>query len=529
MKINRFLVWLGIGVLLTGCAATYETAQESYQKGDIQEARADWESLAKKGDIRSMHRLYTSAKEPDSQDVQWLRKAADTGHSQAQYDYGVWLYNNERYKESKSYIESAAQDKLEKAVIFLAENKDTLPRLLRYELGGTAEAKTLADYYWQREDHIKAVKWYERCVEVDVYCSFYLGLAYDAGYGVEQSHKKAFTWYFRSASEGNLDSARNLAWLYESGKGTPVNKEEAFRWMKVAAKKNYTHATVALGRYYLYGIGTENNAQEAIKLLSAFSKTNQSAAYHLGRLYYLGLGVDKDYEKSFSIFSSKLLSDHAASLYYLAQHYRFGHGVLQDKKQAYELYGKSAEKGDVDSQFEVAYMSSYGEGVATDKRKAFYWYTQAAGNGNAAAQNNLGLMYVNGTSTTKDLYRGFQLYKQAAENGNAIAQSNLANAYELGRGTARNYKQAVYWYARSAQQGRTEAQTDLNKILYKLTASYINAPSINLHNSPNSESAIVEQLSQGDTVYIISYGREWHQVYYRKNNALGFVRTSNLK
>jgi len=508
---------------------TYESAQKSYQNGDIRQARSDWENLAKKGDIRSMHRLYTSTKNPSEQDIKWLQKAAESGHVEAEFDYAVWLFNNERYQEAKKYLESASNNKFEKAQAFLLENKNVLPFLLEYEQGNQGLSELIAQYYWQQKNYEQAVKWHKRCVDIDSYCSFHLGLAYARGYGVNQDDKTAMAWYLRSATDGNVDSARNLAWLYEEGRGTAVNQAEAFKWMKIAAKKNYEYATVSLGRYYLYGIGTEKNPQEAIKLLSQFEKTNVTAAYHLGRLYYLGLGVDKNYDKSFRFFSSDLLADHAASIYYLAEHYRYGRGVRQDKKQAYELHGKSAEKGDPDAQFEVAYMSSRGEGVAKDERKAFYWYTQAAENGNAAAQNNLALMYVNGTSTTKDLYRGFRLYKQAAEKGSAVAQSNLANAYELGQGTARNYQQAVYWYARAAQQGRTGAQTDLNKILHKLTARYINAPGINLHTSPDPESAVVEPLNQGDTVYIISYARDWYEVFYRKNNSLGFVRTSNLK
>jgi len=108
MDVVKACIGLGIGILLTGCAATYESADKSYQKGEVNEAREDWQSLAKEGDVRSMYRLYTSARRTSDSDIEWLQKAADSNFTEAQYDYGMWLHGKEKYQASKDYLEKAS-------------------------------------------------------------------------------------------------------------------------------------------------------------------------------------------------------------------------------------------------------------------------------------------------------------------------------------------------------------------------------------------------------------------------------------
>lgn len=529
MDVVKACIGLGIGVLLSGCAATYESAEKSYQKGEINEARKGWESLAKEGDVRSMYRLYTSARRISDSDVEWLQKAADSNLTEAQYDYGMWLHGKEKYQASKDYLEKASANSSQKAKSFLSNNEKTFPLWLKVEKGDENSPAKLGEYYWEKKEYLSAVKWYERCVEVDIYCSFYLGLAHANGYGVTQDYKKAIEWYLLSSEKGNLDSARNLAWLYEDGKGTDVNKSEAFKWMKVAAKKGWKSASISLGRFYLYGIGTESDKDKAFALLNPYSGNDLTATYHLGRMYYLGLGVDKDYKKSYQLFSSKVLAEHAASIYYLASHYYYGYGQAEDHQKALELFSKAAEKGDVDAQFQLAWMYSKGKGTSKNDREAFYWYTQAAEKGNKSAQNNLAVMYGSGTATEKNVYKAFSLYKKSAEQGNATAQDNLAYYYERGLGTSKSYQNAVYWYAKAAQQSYPEAQSALNNILYRVTKKYINVSESSLYAKQDFDSQMVKKVGRGDTVYIISNSRGWSQVYFPENNSLGYVHNSHLR
>lgn len=525
MDVIKVCIGLGMGILLSGCAATYESAENSYQQGDISEARTDWESLAKEGDVKSMYRLYTSARLASPSDIKWLQKAADSNLTEAQYDYGMWLHGEENYQASKDYLEKASANSSQKAKSFLSKNEKIFPLWLRVEKGNPYFNKMLGDLYWEKKEYRKSLKWYERCVDFDKYCSFYLGLAYANGYGVSEDYKKAFDWYLLSAKEGNLDSARNLAWQYEDGQGTEVNKSEAFKWMNFANKNGFERSTVALGRYYAYGIGTEKNTDKAKELLAKYANKNKNATYHLALLSYL----EKDYKKSYDLFSKKLLSDDATSIYYLAQHHYHGQGRNKNLTEALKLFKVAAEKGVSYAEYQLALMYKEGEGTTRNDRKAFYWYTQAAEKGHPSAQNNLAVMYGTGTATEKNEYKALSLYKKSAEQGLAIAQKNLANYYEYGHGTSKNYQNAVYWYAKAAQQNYQGAQKSLNSILNRVSKKYINVSESSLYAKQDFDSQAVKKVDRGDTVYIISSSRDWSQVYFPENNSLGYVHNSHLR
>jgi len=533
MNVVKACIVLGIGILLTGCAATYESAEKSYKKGEVNEAREDWQSLAKEGDVRSMYRLYTSARRTSDSDIEWLQKAADSNLTEAQYDYGMWLHGKEKYQASKSYLEKASENSSQKAKSFLAKNEKTFPLWLKVEKGNEYAVKQLGDLYWNNKEYRSAFKWFERCAEGndngDGYCSCFVGYAYNNGKGVGEDHKKAFDWYLISAKKGDVDSARNLASLYENGRGTKVNKSEAFKWMKFAAKNGSKAASINLGRFYVYGIGTAKNATKALELLTPYSKKDLAATYYLAKMYYNGLGLEKDYAKSFQLFSSDVLKEYSDAIFYLAQHHYNGYGRNKDLQEAFKLYSKAAEKGSISAEFRIGWMYAYGEGTSQNNRKAFYWYTQASEKGSLAAQNNLGVMYGNGTATAKNDYKAFELYKKSAEQGNATAQDNLANRYEYGYGTRKDYKKAVYWYAKAAQQNNKDAQQDLNKILYRINKKYVNVNESSLYVKQDFDSQVVKKVGRGDTVYIISNSRGWSEVYYPENNSLGYVHNSHLR
>ncbi|MEZ8270358.1 hypothetical protein AB6C54_03875 [Vibrio splendidus] len=87
---RKWLASVIVTLMLSGCAATYESAEEAYQDGDYAKARESWQKLALEGDNRSMYRLYTSTNRPSDKDIDWLKKAADSGLVDAQYDYGMY-------------------------------------------------------------------------------------------------------------------------------------------------------------------------------------------------------------------------------------------------------------------------------------------------------------------------------------------------------------------------------------------------------------------------------------------------------
>ena len=46
-----------------------------------------------------------------------------------------------------------------------------------------------------------------------------LGIAYEKGYGVEQSYSEAVYWYTKAAEQGNANAQNNLGVAYHNGNG----------------------------------------------------------------------------------------------------------------------------------------------------------------------------------------------------------------------------------------------------------------------------------------------------------------------
>lgn len=515
-------------LMLSGCAATYESAEETYQDGDYAKARDSWQELALEGDNRSMYRLYTSTNRPSDEDIGWLKEAADSGLVDAQYDYGMYALEQEKFKAAQAYLIKASENKSEKASKKLANNKDLFPLWLKAEESDAYAIKKIGELYWAKKEYKQSLKWFERCVDSYTYCSFYMGLAFDNGYSVPQDYKKAIHWYSKSAKDGNKSSARNLAWLYEDGQGTNIDKESAFYWMSKAGSSGWTVPTAELGRYYLYGIGTEKDTDKAFELLSKVANKNKYAAYNLAGMYFKGNGVNQDYQKSFYWYSIASKSDYAASDFFIAKHYYKGLGRDKNLAQAYKWYLQSAEKGDVDAQFRLGWMLSTGEGVPASSRKAFKWYQKAAEQGSIVAQNNLGVMYSEGNGVEKDDYEAFKWYEKAARQGDDVAQYNLGSRYRNGKGVRKSIQLAAFWYAKSAQQNYKKAQSSLSGVLSKLRTKTVQIKKTSVYKEGNFDSKELLTLPQGQRVYVLSSGSKWTEVYVPKDHTIGYLNNTHL-
>jgi TPR repeat protein len=528
MNTRSWILSAVITYALAGCAATYESAEESFQTGDIEAARAAWTELANDGDVPSMYRLYTSANRPTLDDVQWLAIAADSGNADAQYDYSMFLLDKERYTDAYDYVRDAEANGSRPAKEFLAENDAIFQLWMKAEDGNVFDVTNLGEHYWGQKDYVNAIKWFERCIEENSYCSFYLGLAYAGGYGVEVDYDTSIDWYTQSALKGNKDSARNLAWIYENGNSGTVDTQQAFRWMTQAAQEQWPVPTAELGRYYLYGVGTPKNNQKAFELLTIAAPKNKFAAYNLARMYYFGEGIEKDFKQSFRWFEQAGKQNHRASKYYVAQHYYKGLGRDKNLSEARKWFKQAAELGDSDAQFRLGWMYSNAEGVEKSYRTAFNWYNKAAEQGHSAAQNNLGVMFAEGQGTEKDDYQAFKWYERAAKQGDEVAQNNLGVRYENGTGVRKSNELAAYWYATSAQNNYKNAQSNLDAMLHKLRVRHVNVKLTEVYKQNDFDSTTLLSIPRGEKAYVLSEGSQWTEVYYPKNNTIGYINNTHL-
>lgn len=145
-------------------------------------------------------------------------------------------------------------------------------------------------------DYEKAFYWYNKSAsQGNVYSILNLGKMYDAGLYVKQDYSKAFNLYLKAAESGNDEAQYNLAVMYDLGKGVEKNIDKALEFYQLAAKQNNSEALFNLGVYYTLD---KINYEKAFDLfLQSSNLGNIKAKSNLATMYFLGLGNDKNYKE----------------------------------------------------------------------------------------------------------------------------------------------------------------------------------------------------------------------------------------
>ena len=150
--------------------------------------------------------LFKGGPTNDSEAVEYLRKAAEMGHVDAQYDLGV-----------------------------------------RYAYGGGVA----------RDDAI-AAKWLILAAEQGhLDAQMQVVAIFEQGMGVSRDPEKAVEWLRKAAAQENAEAQRRLAIMYYMGRGTPQNAKQAAWWFRKAAENGNVDAQFMLATMYDHGIGVE--------------------------------------------------------------------------------------------------------------------------------------------------------------------------------------------------------------------------------------------------------------------------------
>lgn len=149
--------------------------------------------------------------------LEWYRKAAEKGHSGAEYSIGRM-----------------------------------------YELGHGVSLDYQEAMRWYRK---AAAQWnsdaqsgLERvCDKIDAgrqpgQCEYEYGEKYYFGYGVNADDRTALDWYLKAAKKGNSGAEYKLGWMYEQGKGVTPIYEMALRWYRKAAAHGNKDAQAGIVR-----------------------------------------------------------------------------------------------------------------------------------------------------------------------------------------------------------------------------------------------------------------------------------------
>ncbi|QLR76064.1 sel1 repeat family protein [Citrobacter freundii] len=267
------------------------------------------------------------------------------------------------------------------------------------------------------------------------------------------------------------------------------------------------------------------NCQHVSELEEQAKQGRASALSELGFCYETGQGVDKNYEKSFALYSRSAKQGYGNAQFNIGNAYRHGRGVTQDYQKAIEWYQKAAGQGIIKSQVVLGNMYISGQGVPVDSNKAIKWYVKAAQNNDTAAMNNLGNIYSDGVNIPTDNQRAEDWYLKAVALGSMSARNSLGVFY--GRGLGRHpddRDKALPLVEASACQGYALAQINLGSFYmendgevsvdYKKSYAWYYVAYINgARNVKNELNLLTKKMNKEELIDAKKMAAEYSQKY----------------
>ncbi len=249
------------------------------------------------------------------------------------------------------------------------------------------------------------------------------------------------------------------------GKKEKINKIKAFEYFQQSHQNGNPFAAVFMA--YLLWEGNEGikyDIKEAERLCSQAAKSNtifemstkgdSMAQFSLGFMHYHGLGVERDYNKSFSLFLESAKQGNSISQFYVGYSYLNGYGVGQNLKEVIKWWKLSAEQGNAEAQYWMGLSHRRGWGVKKDIEESVKWLTLSAEQNHSWTQYRLGEIYSNeeGEKVKKNISKSIQWFKLSAENHNSGAQEALGEIFR-DENKVKNEKESIKWFKIFAKNG----------------------------------------------------------------------------
>jgi TPR repeat protein len=334
----------------------------------------------------------------------WFKKAAETGHVDAQFSMARSFESSDSELSVAWYQKAAAQ-------------------------GHTDAQAALAEHYLRGigvpQDQTSALNWYAKAA-AQGHATAQFGLA-----TLLQTEKDAIIFDLLSGAAPGGHSGAQCAMGDRYAKGTCIaqNWFEACRWYGMAAQQGDALAQCALASCYASGRGVKRDIAHAFYWFEKAAAQNlPQAQWNLGELYATGLpGVEPDPKKATQ------LCKRAANAGFAPASATLGALFARANKheRAVRWWTLAAEKGDLESLFNLGQAHRLGLGTAKDEAKAFQFFLKAALAGVAAAQSRVGLAYATGEGAALDPIEAYKWIELAATRGDKAAVANRARARKL--------------------------------------------------------------------------------------------------
>lgn len=176
----------------------------------------------------------------------YMKKSADLGYVDAEYEYGLSLYNEKNFDQSFSYLIKASE----------ANNILAMPYaglMLVYGVGVD-------------EDQTKGLNLLQKAANKDnPLANRFLGDIYYDGSKTVKDYEKAFGYYKKGSKLVDAESQYKYARMMFNGEGTKADPLFAIEWFKGAVEKGNVDSMMALADIYMgnnnYGFKDRERAE----------------------------------------------------------------------------------------------------------------------------------------------------------------------------------------------------------------------------------------------------------------------------
>lgn len=216
-----------------------------------------------------------------------FRKAAEQGHIQAMYYYGLFCETHlvgmdQEEPPAEYWLKKAAEAGNIQAQFQLGYYYDRDPNRLLLQEGPEALRNQLINWDDSPEQLVGAAN-------------------------MEEYKFQAVKYYEMAAAAGHVSACFNLGLIRERGIG-PEHLERdlkaAEQLYRTAAEAGHPYALCRLAYFYFCGIVVEKDVREAVRLyIKAAEKGSLEAKFRLGFCYAKGLGTRQDPEKARRYFA----------------------------------------------------------------------------------------------------------------------------------------------------------------------------------------------------------------------------------
>ncbi|WII09731.1 ATP-binding cassette domain-containing protein [Methanomassiliicoccales archaeon LGM-DZ1] len=478
------VIWIEGGRIFRDGRPRDICAQYEYAMSESPEVISD---LAQSGDAESQFRLammYRDGSGPFGKDAElyreWIRKASDQGHPQAQVEYGDMLAKEGKDEEAMFLYQSAVnmgngdaklrisaagpqngfRDELRKAAVAIGQLGDSLDQ---FRCGDTLLKLALSN-----DGRREAFDWFVKSAgqgyppamhQAAVMCR--------DGAGIPKDPKKMEAYLTEASGRGFMPSITLLADLYFRGKVIPRDERKAFALYLRGAELGNGNCMYQTAVMMRDGVGTEVDLDGSRKWFSlySFSSLGWNCIQVADRMRTSG-APDADFmEKCYESAAMQGIAPGAGN----AINASLAQGN-DEWKQQIERMRFLAENGNADAMRRMGNFYYSGIGVVKDYAEALRWYQSAAMNSDSWSANRVGEMYRDGKGAAEDIAKAAEMFRKASHNGNTVALGNIIDLYASGLSDDRRmFEEAVSALAVIGDEGNIDACNRMGNLYFNGT------------------------------------------------------------